>query len=884
MSARRRWAARAALLLAVAALLPVPPAAAPARAEETGGSAVTVPGVKVAGGEDFSALAVTVDQTRDLVNQAVVVSWTGGTPTPRDRVLGVDFLQVMQCYGDPYAADDPDGLAFRETCQFGAKVDTPVMPSDVPAAAAANANSRELRIDSPDYPAKDPKETLPEDARMVPFRPVSCPVGATGCERPRTPDGSAAQPFPQITDPQTGAEREAYPDEVLAGYFNKSVTNEYPYALTAADGTGRISFEVQNSSLAPDLGCGDPYTDAQGARQPSRPCWLVIVPRGHRHPYTGADVSADDAPQGSPLMVRNWQYRMVVPLAFEPVKGYCSADQAERITAGTELAAEAASAWRPALCATANGPSISYSPIGDDEAARQLLTPSANAPGLIYSSDPVPTTADDPVLVHAPVTLSGVVIAMNIDVNLENVPLPEEVARLRGTAVRDLKLTPRLVAKLLTQSYRRDVPGGGGKALEKNYDSIKRDPEFLDLNPVFADWDRRAAVTLNGLMVPNGSSVAARALWQWILSDRAAKAWLSGIPDGDMVVNPAYGSLFGGEAPDYFPKADRSCYEEREGAELYQLCSQELRPYTGGFGPGAARTLRGDTGAFGQSLNRNVTPPRFEKLPREQPGFRFTMSVTDSASAARYGLFTAQLCKATQNADGRWTPDDCRAPSTPAISAAVATAGPSQVAGVSVIDPATAWATAGAYPLSLLTYAVADTTDPIDARRDYARLLRHAAGDGQRPGAARGLLPEGYVPLPAALRAMTEAAAARLERPAPATSSPVPSAPIAAPATSAPGGATGGGSPPPAIGAPAPPLPPPPATGTVPSSNAPVPGSQAASPQPSTQQAGNRTPGSPVGGLRYAIIVIFAVGLVGGVAGPILRRFAGRFASPGGPE
>ncbi|MET7949689.1 hypothetical protein [Micromonospora sp. NPDC005324] len=864
----RRWLAASTLLLVVGVLAPVPPTATPAHADDTGGSAVTVAGVKMDGGEDFSDLRVTVNQTDALVNQAVVVTWDGGTPTPRNRPLGVDFLQVMQCYGDPHAKNDPDGLAFRETCQFGAKLDTPVMPFEVNAAAAANANSRELRVDSPGYPVKHPKETLPEDAKMVPFRPVSCAVGASSCERPRTPDGSTAHPFPVIADPQTGAQREAYADEVLSGYFNKSVTNEYPYALTAANRTGRISFEVQNSSLAPDLGCGDPYTDAQGVAQPSRPCWLVIVPRGHHHPYTGEDVSSTDAPQGSPLIVPNWQYRMVVPLKFEPVAGYCPSDRAERLTAGTELVAEAAVAWRPALCAAAGGPSISYSPIGDDEAARQLLSTSPNAPGLIYSSDPVPTTASDPPVVHAPVTLSGVVIALNIDVNLDDKPLPPKVAELRGTALSDLKLTPRLVAKLLTQSYKRDVPGGGGPALAKNYDSVKQDPEFIGLNPLFADWDRRASVTLNGLMAPNGSSVAARTLWQWILSDRSAKEWLGGAKDGEMVVNPAYRSLFG-TAPDYFPKADRSCYEERVGGETYQLCSQELRPYTGGFGRGAAQTLRGDTGAYAQALNQNVTPPRFEKLPREQPGFRFTMSVTDSASAARYGLFTAKLCKAVQGADDSYTAADCRGATGEAISAAARTAGPSQVSGVSVIDPARAWSTTGAYPLSLLTYAVADRSEAATMRRDYAALLRHAADQGQRPGVARGMLPEGYVPLPTALRQQTAAVAALLEVDLP---SPSPSSSAGQPA-SVPTRA-------PAVPTPGVPLP-----GAVPSAGAPPsPGGRAASPQPSVIQAGNATPGTPVGAIRYVLVVLFAIGLVGGVAGPVLRRIGSRNVPTGGAE
>ncbi|MEU5941813.1 hypothetical protein ABZ807_22115 [Micromonospora sp. NPDC047548] len=823
-------------------------------------SAVTVRGKNLFP-EDFSNLEITVSQTRDLVNQAVVVTWTGGTPTPRNRPLGVDFLQIMQCYGDPFAADDKDGLKFRETCQFGSKLDTPVMPFEINAAAAANANSREIRFDAPGYPAADEGEQLPADARMVPFRPVSCPVGATACDPSRTPDGSASSPFPNIKDPQTGADREAYTEEVLAPYYGRAMTNEYPFALTAEDGTGRISFEVQNSSLAPDLGCGEPYRDATGVEQKSRPCWLVVVPRGHHHSYTGEDVSLTGSPQGSPLIPSLWRHRIVVPLEFEPAAGSCPLDRAERLTAGTELAAEAASSWRPALCAeSAGGVSVSYSPIGDFQAAREILSPSPNAPGLIYSSDPVPTTASDPPLVHAPVMLSGLVLAMNIDVNLEDGPLPPEVARLRGTALSDLKLTPRLVAKLLTQSYQRDVPGNGGKALAKNYRSIKEDPEFLDLNPVFRSWDRRVSVTINGLMAPNGSSVAARALWTWILSDRAAANWLGGMPDGEMVVNPAYIPLFKGEVPDYFPQADRSCFQQVHQGETYELCSSELRPRTGGFGRGAAQTLRGDTGAYAQFLNVNVTPPKFEKLPREQPGFRFTMSVTDSASAARYGLFTAQLCKAEKGAGNTYVATDCRGATKEAISAAAGTAVPSAVQGVSVIDPARAWSAAGAYPLSLLTYAVADTTDPVDARRDYAKLLRYAVGEGQRPGVTRGLLPEGYVPLPTAMREQTSAAAKRLEEAVAPTAIPTPSdnsvTPPPAPAL------------PSAVPAPA----------SVPSAGAvPSPGAQAPSPQPTPKQASQLTQGSPPGGIRWVLLGVLVVGLVGGVAGPILRRFGTRY-------
>src|SRR5262245_61955799 len=58
--------------------------------------------VTVTGRGQFANLTITVNQTHDLVNQAVSVTWTGGTPTePSQRSrFGSHFLQVMECWGD----------------------------------------------------------------------------------------------------------------------------------------------------------------------------------------------------------------------------------------------------------------------------------------------------------------------------------------------------------------------------------------------------------------------------------------------------------------------------------------------------------------------------------------------------------------------------------------------------------------------------------------------------------------------------------------------------------------------------------------------------------------------------------------------------------------
>ncbi|WP_213450683.1 hypothetical protein [Rhizomonospora bruguierae] len=860
----RRLLSGSAALLAAGGLLVLAPAG-PARdrveaATATGsGSAVTVHGAQ-RGNEDFSQLAITVSQTGQLVNQAITISWTGGAPTPRNRELGVDYLQIMQCWGDPRDPADPDGLRFRETCQFGLNLDMP-RPAQL-GSPSTHAGDRVIatRQLGAGYPDWDPGETLPRgtnDQQTVPFRTVG---GAY------SNDGGPDRPYKRIPLPNNPQQtREETPTEALLPYFGPQTTNEYPYALTSADGTGRVAFEVQNAALAPYLGCGAPYTDASGAQRPARPCSLVIVPRGHFHPY--ADPPKDVRPSqhavdGSPFLPALWQHRIVVPLDFDPVAGFCPQDAEERRTAGSELIAEAITAWQPALCA-GNGPVYGYSTVGDAEANRQVLLTDPGAPGLVFTADPVSPAAGQPRVVHAPVALSSVVLALNVDANITDPSLgsvPPEIQQVTGSALRTVKLTPRLVAKLLTQSYKRDAKS---PLPSTNPDSVRFDREFLDLNPIFAYWDTRLSATLDGLMVSAGSSSAARQVWQWILADPEARDWLTGTADQyGMVVNPSY-KIFGSAPVDYFPKADAFCttttFQERE----YKHCTLDYRPYQGSFEEAALQTLRADTKGRDPLLNTIDLAnglAQYPRIPRRTPGYRFAMSVTASSSAARYELFTAALCKPIRDSAGRYLDTDCRSPDPAAISAAAATATAGAVPGVRAIDPARAWA-AGAYPLTVLTYAVANTAQPADARRDYARLIRHAAGPGQVSGPAAGQLPAGYVPLPQDLRNQALAAATTLEN-------------WVTPTTPA---ANGGGAPPPAAPPAAGPPEAPPSAGSAPS-----PAPQATSPRPQTVGSTTLTPADRLGALRYLLVGLLGVGLLSGIVGPVLRRIGSGSRASGG--
>jgi hypothetical protein len=123
------------------------------------------------------------------------------------------------------------------------------------------------------------------------------------------------------------------------------------------------------------------------------------------------------------------------------------------------------------------------------------------------------------------------------------------------------------------------------------------------------------------------------------------------------------------------------------------------------------------------------------------------ISITDTPSAARYGLQTASLSRSGDDGTSR----SFVAPDPTALAAGEQSDVPSAVSGVLVPNPSTT--AAGAYPLTLLSYAstAPETLTPAE-RQLYANFILFGIGDGQTSGIQPGQLPPGYVPLPGALR------------------------------------------------------------------------------------------------------------------------------------
>ncbi|MFJ4988322.1 hypothetical protein ACIP9H_31535 [Streptomyces sp. NPDC088732] len=834
----RRLLARLAAGAAVGALLGglVAQAAQPAVAADPGNSAVSVKGRG-----EFKDMTFTVSQTKHLTSQAVTVSWKGGTPTTfAGTQFNTDFVQIMQCWGDDDGTVPGNPGPSRTQCQYGASPTTgrgtwPGNALDDTRNVFYSADPTNYGQDS-QYGAANPN--APGE---VPFKAADGTLVTSNLQNNRL--------------------------------YNYNTTNEVDFARTSADGSGKEFFEVQTAYEAPHLGCGMPVT--RNGHSVPRSCWLVIVPQGHLDldgkPY--ADHTQVNA--GSPVSSTNWKNRIAVRLDFNKVGATCPLGSDERPTSGSELASDAITSWQAALCPT--GKVYGYTELGEPDARARLENDGSS--GLVFTTRALNATDDAS---YAPVALSGVVIGFTIE-RRARAGAPESVRRLTGTKVESIDLTPRLVAKLLTESYRNSTWGsvtgsasspvaakGYGWAL-KNPDGLASDPEFLKYNPEFAQLSvSETPATDTDLITALGHSDSARAVWKWIASDRDARRFLSGIPDDwGMTVNPYYSTnpdmntsgVFD-LARDDFPKSDPWCTVPPGANTKQQQCMTDFHPYVDDMHSGAVHTRRADT-LWKSTWDDLASPPAYKSPGPQTVGSRFVLTLTDAASADRYSLQTARLL----NAAGTFT-----APTAKSLTAASASA---TGEAVREIDPAAAKAK-DAYPLAQIVHAaVRPAALDADARKDYAGLLRFAAGSGQTTGTGPGELPPGYAPLPAALRAQADQAADRIEAFKPAHS--------AGHDDGTTGGDTGGIGGTGGLGT----------TGGTGDTPAPPSASPAPSVKPSFDggdavqvTAGGTTPADPAGTLRWAVPAGAALGAVAAVGAPFAGgarpRLPLRIPLPGG--
>jgi hypothetical protein len=461
--------------------------------------------------------------------------------------------------------------------------------------------------------------------------------------------------------------------------------------------------------------------------------------------------------------------------------------------------------------------------------------------------------------VYAPLALSGVAFAFNIDVqSFSNAP-PAVRAR-NGQRITQLNLTPRLVAKLLTQTYSCSIHCGVDY-LSGNPRDLTTDKDFLALNPEFVDY---ANLQISDFLEPLGDSDIANQVWSWIDADPDAHAFMAGHPDPwGTKINPAY---LGMQLPvSNFPKSDQTCFDLHltgvDGKPIPPTCEFDRRPYANDMQSAARAASRGDSLAV-DDWHSETLPPAFKKEPLQLSGNQQLIAIADTATASRYSLPVAKL----RNSAGEFV-----APTAESLTAGLAAMSPTD-SGVLVPD-ATKVAP-GAYPLTVLSYGATSPAGLDSAgRHDYAAFIDYAVTAGQQPGLQFGQLPLGYEPLPVTLQEQALTVAKALgKRPGVELPTPTPT-PTEASVVQPPPAHRGGGGGGPVRSAP---------RQVVPSAST---GAPSAPPATSSSSASASTAETPTVALSYTPVQAVGIGrealtaalIVGGLcalAGPALIRTA----------
>jgi len=453
--------------------------------------------------------------------------------------------------------------------------------------------------------------------------------------------------------------------------------------VTRADGTGQVTIQVFTKRESAALGC-----DADS------PCSIVVVPNYGRPQGDTEDLM--DAPWA-------WARRTVVPLSFLPVDDACPLSGSSLRVEGSPIAADLLATWRGATCTLSkNAVTLDYTSIGEPQTRGDVASGTTDT-GLVI--DPLDADAAKGAgVVYAPVSVTGLVVAFQID-------------DAHGRPVTSLKLNARLVAKLITASYR----SGGDPAVISNPVNIFRDPEFLKLNPG-VDWPGGAPG--NHPLLLGDLSDTTSALTRWIWHDPQARAFLKGTPDPwGMKVNTNYKNVA-------MPFASYPLLDE--------LLSNTFQPIQGMDALARQLSIAQFPGALVTTENgvNIVTKP-----PRQNPGAREVIGIIDAADAARFLLSTASL----QNTGGAFV-----RPTTASLTAGVTHADVNADGVTRSVDLASK--DKQIYPLTVLISAALSTQADKTSRHEMADFLDYVDGPGQVPGEEVGRLPGGHAPLTPALR------------------------------------------------------------------------------------------------------------------------------------
>ncbi|MDX6739115.1 substrate-binding domain-containing protein [Actinocorallia sp. A-T 12471] len=495
-----------------------------------------------------------------------------------------------------------------------------------------------------------------------------------------------------------------YPDKPKGGGVLPDGPTNAVTALTAPNGRGYADIEVRTIAESASLAC-DAVDD----------CSIVVIPNdGDPTRPTLAGQLATQAYLDSDWA---WANRIVAPIGFAVTAATCALEDADFRITGSPQAKRLIERWQPGLCTSKADLDVDYTSLGEPLARSSFQTNGTDVALTSRPEDTAPSRAFD----YAPVGISGIAVAYRVD------------DADTGKPITGIKLTPRLVAKLLTTSYSMNAACGPGvkdcnKATAGNPQDIFQDPEFLKLNGDERSWPSMAWPT-----VVSGDNDLTYELTRWLAADPEAAAFLKGAKaPGGMTVNR---NFKGAEFP-------TSAFVSRDPDKRF------VHGFIPVFGlSDVARYL-----VTNRDNSENYVKDQYGNYVKTGPyaiGNRGLFAVVSTSDAQALRFSAARL----RNAAGKYV-----APTDASMAAALKhlktnADGVTQLPDYTAKDPK-------AYPLTHVQYAEVPTNGVEAAKaRKIAAFLEHAAGPGQKAGIKPGTRPVGYVPLSAAMRAQTKKAA-----------------------------------------------------------------------------------------------------------------------------
>jgi hypothetical protein len=793
---RRRFSAAAAIagFFALGGIIvPATQAASPTRASAAPSTTgCTAPAVISTSGSSFSAsetlcrtyfdqgvvdvrnFGVNVSNTTGLRNgQVINVSWSGAHPTGgivSDEQFSSAAQQeypvvVMECRGTDTASDPLS----PSTCWTASVMERrATSPSVAPVGGKAYPVSPMWDLDSynPSYPNQGTAVNVPSPlpascGRLQPYEYWLPFVAADGTNYSIGPQGCAGSP-----------------PEMLTNTENPGIApSDTTYAETAANGTGSAKFTIETSETNASLGCSQTVA-----------CSLVIVPiegiSCNANPtvpnepqyscensgdFQAGELNLGQNPFGPALSdtgtfwwsQSNWQRRISVPLNFTTPADACNQNSSAPLEFyGSELMAQATEQWNPYFCLNPKLFNVQEVQIsepqakesvqqGEIEAAIQGAPPATSQGQSTFFTKPT---------VQAPIGVTGFAVAYVIDNG-------------DGSPYTTLKLDPRLLAKLMTESYYgTNNIQSGDSGIAHNPESIFDDPEFVALNPGFSPpggIQPAPAATLFSILT---RSDVIWSLTSYINDDPEARAWLNGQPDPwGMTVNPAYKGIqlpveswptldTSTNGPDYTISGNPFCV----GALGTGKAKEPDRPLLDNPQDTLANVAYNLEYSIAASLitcNNDTVTPSYLELGPEVLGSRFLIGLVSLPEAEQLDLDTAAL---QTYASPELETSDLKnfssgrvfvSPSASSLQAGADLLQPDTAAGSWVIPygdfPGNSSAQK-AYPGTMLMSADIPTSGlPASDAAKYGQYLSFAATTGQTAGSATGQIPQGYLPMTA---------------------------------------------------------------------------------------------------------------------------------------